>query len=225
VQAGLVNAAGGFTGIQAGFLNAASRQWGLQAGLLNVAGSQRGVQAALMNIADTARGLQVGLFNYATYGQGYALAPISIILNGMHDVEMTFDDRSMLRTAFLLGGPYNYNYVSFDMKARYPRHLWGSSMGTGFHVPYGRAFFDADFGAGLVLNEYDWENYSVTGRLRGIAGFSAARYFNVFFGLTYNSEAWAASMRPNLNPESEGEAWGDDIRARRWGGFVLGVRI
>jgi hypothetical protein len=93
------------------------------------------------------------------------------------------------------------------------------------HIPYGRAFFDADAGAGLVLNEYDWENYSVTGRLRAIAGFSAARYFNLFFGLTYNSESWSASMRPNLNPEIEGEAWGDDIRAHRWGGFVLGVRI
>jgi hypothetical protein len=178
-----------------------------------------------MNIADTARGLQVGLFNYATYGQGYALGPLNIILNGMHDAEMTFDDRSMLRTAFLLGGPYNYNFLSFDMKARYPHHLWGASTGTGLHIPYGRAFFDADAGAGLVLNEYDWENYSVTGRLRAIAGFSAARYFNLFFGLTYNSESWSASMRPNLNPEIEGEAWGDDIRAHRWGGFVLGVRI
>ncbi len=225
LQAGLVNAAGAFTGIQAGLLNAASRQWGVQAGLLNVAANQRGIQAALINVADTARGLQVGLINYATYGKGYALGPINIILNGMHDAEMTFDDRSMLRTAFLLGGPYNYNYLSFDMKARYPRHLWGGSTGTGVHVPYGRAFFDADAGIGLVLNEYEWENYSVTGRLRGIAGFSAARYFNVFFGLTYNSEAWPGTQRPNLNPEIEGEAWGDDIRAHRWGGFVLGVRI
>ena len=225
VQAGLVNAAGGFTGIQAGLLNAASRQQGIQAGLLNVAGSQRGVQAALMNIADTVRGLQVGLFNYATYGQGYALGPLNLILNGMHDAEMTFDDRSMLRTAFLLGGPYNYNYLSFDMKARYPRHLWGGSTGMGLHIPYGRVFLDTDAGVGLVLNEYDWENYSVTGRLRGILGFSAARYFSAFFGFTYNSEAWPAQLRPNLNPEIEGESWGEDIRAHRWGGFVLGVRL
>lgn len=28
-----------------------------------------------------------------------------------------------------------------------------------------------------------------------------------------------------LNPDKDGEAWGGDIRAIRWPGFVLGVRI
>lgn len=225
VQAAAINHAGGIAGLQIGALNAAGRQTGVQAGAINLAGRQRGIQAGLMNIADTSQGLQAGLINYATHGDGYVLGLANIILNGMHDVEATFDDRSMLRTAFLLGGPYNYDYLSFDMKARYPRHLWGGSAGVGVHIPLAHAFADIDAGAGLVWNDVDWDNLSYTGRLRLLAGYAPIRWFNVFAGFTVNAELWPASRFPNLNPNRDGEHWGDDIRAERWPGFVLGVRI
>jgi hypothetical protein len=225
VQFGLINAAGSQMGIQAGALNAARAQSGIQAGGLNVAGSQSGIQAGLFNIADTAAGLQIGPVNYATHSDGYVLGLINVILNGMHDLEATFDDRSMLRTAFLLGGPYNYNYISFDMKARYPRHLWGGSAGLGVHIPMARAFADVDLGGGIVWNDVDWGNQSYTARLRLIGGYSPMRWFNVFAGLTVNAEVWPSSDFPNLNPDRRGEHWGDDLRAVRWPGFVMGVRI
>ncbi len=225
LQAGLLNAAGREVGVQVGAINAAKRQDGMQAGFINTAGTQCGVQAGLMNFADTARGAQIGFVNYATHGEGAVVGLINIILNGMHDVETTFDDRSMLRTAFLLGGPYNYNYISFDMKARYPRHLWGGSVGVGVHMPGRLLFADVDAGTGVVFNEKYWENFSVTGRLRALAGIRPMRWFSVFAGATYNLEAWPATYRPNLNPEHDGDRLGSDIRETMWPGFVLGVRI
>jgi len=225
LQAGAVNHANRLEGVQAGAINVAGSGDGIQVGAINVAAKQRGLQAGLMNIADSSRGLQAGLFNYAAHGNGFVLGLVSVILNGMHDAEMTFDDRSMLRTAFVLGGPYNYNYLSFDMKARYPRHLWGGSAGVGVHVPLAHAFADVDAGGGLLWNDVDWDNLSYTARLRLIAGYAPLRWFNVFAGFTVNAEIWPASRFPNLNPNRDGEHWSPDIRGERWPGFVVGVRI
>ncbi|MBW8886322.1 MAG: caspase family protein [Fibrobacteres bacterium] len=225
LQAGAINHAGRLEGVQAGAINAAGIGDGIQLGGLNVAESQRGLQAGLVNIADSSRGLQAGLFNYATHGEGLVLGLVSVVRNGMHDAEATFDDRSMLRTAFLLGGPYNYNYLSFDMKARYPRHLWGGSAGVGVHIPLAYAFVDLDAGGGLVFNDVDWDNQSYTARFRLIGGYAPSRWFNVFGGFTANLEMWPASRFPNLNPDRKGERWGDEIRAEKWPGFVVGVRI
>ena len=225
LQAGALNTAGSHKGAQIGLVNAARSQTGLQASAMNVALVQSGVQAGLLNFADTSRGLQAGLINYATHGESAVLGLINIVGNGLHDVETTFDDRSMLRTALVLGGAYNYNYLSFDMKARYPRHLWGGSAGVGVHIPGRRVFADADLGAGMLWNEENLDNYSVHMRLRGVVGYQPTRWFSLFAGLTYNAEAWPGSQYPNLNPDRDGEAWGNDIRAFRWPGFVLGVRI
>lgn len=225
LQLGAINTAGSQTGAQVGAFSAAGAQRGLQAGAVNVALVQTGVQAGLLNFADTSRGLQAGLINYATHGESAVLGLISIVGNGLHDVEVAFDERSMMRTALVLGGKYNYNYLSFDMKARYPRHLWGGSAGVGVHIPGRRAFADADLGAGWLWNEEDWDNYSMHIRLRGVVGWQPMRWFSLFAGLTYNAEAWPGTQYPNLNPDREGEKWGDDLRAHRWPGFVLGVRL
>jgi hypothetical protein len=62
-------------------------------------------------------------------------------------------------------------------------------------------------------------------RARGLIGFSPMRWFSVFAGATMNAEAWPASLRPNLNPDREGDRWSSDIQARTWPGFLLGVRL
>ena|GEM_PF-6713489 len=193
--------------------------------MVNLAGTQAGVQAGALNFAGESRGLQLGLVNYATHSDAAVLGLINIIGNGLHDFETTFDEKSMLRTAFLLGGPYNYNYLSFDMKARYPRHLWGGSAGVGVHLPKRHFYLDVNAGAGMVYNDQEWDNYSVHARLRCLAGYAPFRHFSIFMGPTYNAEAWPGSLRPNLNPEHDGEEWGSDIRARRWPGFLLGIRL
>lgn len=221
----IANAADSLMGVQVGGINYIGRGWGVQGGLLNTAGTHTGIQAGLMNFAGESRGLQAGLLNYAVHSEAAVLGLVNIIGNGLHDLETTLDEKSMLRTAFLLGGPYNYNYISFDMKARYPRHLWGYSAGVGMHLPRKPVFADLDMGVGMLYNEVDWDNYSVHGRVRFLAGYSPIRWFSLFGGLTYNAEAWPGSRRPNLNPERNGEHWFDDVRARRWTGFVLGVRI
>ena len=224
-QIALVNHSHSGTGLQVGGVNAAGTQRGVQAGLFNTALVQKGVQVGLMNFADTSRGLQAGLINYATHGESAVLGLISIVGNGLHDAEVTLDEKSMLRTAVVLGGPYNYNYLSFDMKARDPRFLWGGSAGVGVHIPGHYVFADGDLGAGVLWNDYDWDNVSMHLRARGIVGLQPMRWFSIFAGATYNAEAWPGSRYPNLNPNKDGEAWGDDLRAVRWPGFVLGVRI
>jgi hypothetical protein len=225
LQISPVNQAGRIAGVQVGAMNFAHSQAGMQAGFVNWAGTLRGLQVGPLNFADTARGLQAGLFNYATHGEGPVLGLINVVGNGLHDLETTFDDRSMLRTALLLGGPYNYNYLSLDMKARYPRHLWGGSAGVGVHLPRKPVFADVDASFGMLWNDEAWDNYSLQMRLRGVVGYSPMRWFSLFAGATYNAEAWPRSQYPNLNPDRVGEPWGDDLRAFRWPGFVLGVRI
>jgi hypothetical protein len=96
---------------------------------------------------------------------------------------------------------------------------------VGVHIPHKYVFGDVDAGMGLLYNDVDWENFSVTGRVRALGGISAARYLNVFAGVTYNMEFWGNSTRPNLNPDRSGDRMGDDIRSVQWLGFVVGVRI
>ncbi len=225
LQVGAINAAANHRGAQIGLLNAAGEQTGLQASAVNVALVQTGVQAGLLNYADTSRGLQVGLVNYATYGESAVLGLISIVGNGLHDVEATFDERSMLRTALVLGGKYNYNYLSFDMKARYPRHLWGGSAGVGIHVPGRHLFMDMDLGAGILFNDQDWDNYTGHLRARALTGVNFTRWFSLFGGVSLNAETWPTTRRPNLNPNREGEHWSDDAQGFVWPGFFLGVRL
>jgi hypothetical protein len=225
LQAGAVNSAGRGRGLQAGLINFGGGYSGMQAGLVNTARSVRGLQAGVANFALRQRGMQLGLINYAHDSQGAVLGLLNFVGNGVHNIETTLDERSMQRTSVLLGGPYNYTYYSFDMKARYPRHLWGGSAGMGIHIPVKPLFADLDAGSGLLYNQEDWDNFSVHSRVRFLAGYAPFRHFNIFGGVSYNAEAWPGALRPNLNPEREGEAWGDDIRAHRWTGFFLGVRI
>lgn len=224
-QAGLVNAAVREQGVQAGLMNAAKAGQGMQAGLMNAAGNFRGAQLGLLNAAYKVSGLQLGLVNYAHRADGAVIGAINLIGNGLHDLETTVDEKSMLRTALLLGGTHNYTWYSFDMKALKPRHLWGGSAGLGLQLPRDPFFLGLDLGAGWLSNEEDKDNNSVTGRIRTLMGYRPMRYFSVFGGITYNLEAWPSSQRPNLNPGSDGTAWGEDIRAERWTGFFLGVRL
>lgn len=226
LQLGLAaNYAERFQGMQWAAINSAGRGAGLQAGLINAAIRGSGAQVGILNAAGRFRGLQLGLVNIARENHGAVIGPLNIIGNGLHDVEAYTDEKSMLHATVLLGGKYNYTWYSFDMKARYPRHLWGGSAGLGLHIPSGPLYTDLDFGPGILWNEKAWENFSVTGRLRWLVGYQPMRYFSVFGGFTYNLEAWPGSQRPNLNPGKDGESWGEDIRAERWPGFIFGVRL
>ena len=214
-----------FQGLQLAAINAASRGTGLQAGLINAAGRGTGAQVGFLNAAGRFDGLQLGLVNIARENHGAVIGPLNIIGNGLHDVEAATDEKSMLHTTVLLGGKYNYTWYSFDMKARYPRHLWGGSAGLGLHIPSGPLYTDLDLGPGFLLNEKDWDNYSVTGRLRWLVGCQPMRYFSVFGGFSYNVEAWPGSQRANLNPGRNGDRWGSDLRGERWPGFFFGARL
>lgn len=225
LQAGIANGAGDQAGLQAGVVNGARRKKGLQAGVINAAVSGQGLQAGVLNVAGDWTGLQVGVVNIAPRAEGAVIGLLNIIGNGIHDLDVTVDEKSMLRTALVLGGPYNYTYFSFDMKGLKPRHLWGGSAGLGLHLPRKPFYLEADFGGGWLGNEVDWDNYSLTGRSRAIFGYQPMRYFSVFGGLSYNLEAWPGSQRPNLNPGSTGDRLGDDLRHERWLGFFLGVRL
>ena len=226
LQAGILsNTAARLDGFQAGMVNAAGRARGLQVGAVNAAWRGTGVQAGLVNVAGRFTGVQAGLLNIAKKADGAVLGPLNIIGNGLHDLEVSLDEKSMLRTAVQLGGRHNYTWYSFDMKGRYPRHLWGGSGGLGLHIPSGPVYAAFDAGAGILYNEEDWDNYSVTGRMRWMIGYAPMRYFAVFGGFSYNLEAWPASRYPNLNPGSDGQEWGSDIRSKRWPGFFFGVRI
>lgn len=225
LQASLTaNGATRLQGMQLAPVNGARRMDGLQLGLINTAIEGRGLQAGLLNVAGRQRGVQAGLVNIAGEARGAVLGPLNFVGNGFHDLETTMDEKSMLHNAILLGGPWNYTWYSFDMKARYPRHLWGGSAGLGLHLPSGPLFAGFDAGSGMLWNEEDWSNYSVTGRLRWLLGYQPMRYFSVFGGASWNIEGWPGTRYPNLNPGETGTRWGD-ARVEKWTGFFLGVRI
>ncbi len=222
---GLVNAVDTLEGLQIGMVNYTGIAKGLQLGLLNISNENKGLQAGVINVDKESEGIQVGLINYAKHSKGGVIGLINLIGNGMHNVEMTFDERSMLRTAFLLGGPHNYNYFSFDMKGLSPHHLWGGSAGIGMHFPRKPFFADADLGVGIIYNDQDMDNTSYHSRLRLFLGYSPIRYFSIFGGMNYNAEIWDKATRPNLNPNRDGENWFGDYQGIQWNGFFLGIRI
>lgn len=209
----------------AGVANHASGLTGAQIGGVNTISIGRGVQLGVVNKAESLTGVQTGVVNLAHEVHGAAFGLVNIIGNGLHNAEVSYDEKSMMHTTLVLGGPYNYTIYSLDSKGRDPGSLWGASGGLGAHLPVKPFFADLDVTSGVLFGSSNWDSLSVQSRARLMIGCKPFTHFAIFGGVSYNLENWAASHTSNLNPGKAGEDWGNDIRARTWIGYFLGVRI
>ncbi|HTF05932.1 MAG TPA: hypothetical protein VK826_18010 [Bacteroidia bacterium] len=118
-----------------GGLNYAGQVSGVQlAGGANVCiDTMRGAQIAVVNVAKHVKGVQVGIVNYAhSCSEGAPIGLISIVIKGLHELEVSSTERGFVNLALRTGTPEFYNVLIFGFDPAYPeRVLWTFGYGIG----------------------------------------------------------------------------------------------
>lgn len=118
-----------------GGLNYAQRVNGLQvAGGLNICvDTLRGAQVAVLNIAKEVRGVQVGVVNYTnSCDDGVPIGLISIVVHGIHELEVASSERGYVNLALRTGTPAFYNILNFGFDSNFPEsEAWSFGYGIG----------------------------------------------------------------------------------------------
>lgn len=223
VQAsGWLNVAGGEASdaIQAtGGLNVARDLDGLQLGTANVAQHVDGVQAGLLNVADDADGLQIGLVNVARTSE-VAIAPINLIGDGLHRVDVWASESAMLSGAVKFGSKQVYTLIGAGWVN--PEQAWWTfGGGLGIHAQRGRLWVEIDDSAwalasGPVLAP------GVHNKLRLQVGVDLARrHLAPFAGVSINT--WFGSGQVWPRAVDLPQRIGAGRRIATWPGVHAGV--
>lgn len=173
-MAGFCNlATGDFSGVQtSGFLNLSTgNMMGLQvsggvnvtvdttytmqvSGIANFARWIYGTQISLFNIAGEVGGSQIGLINYCDTVKGLPLGLISIVRKGIHQLEVSSSDLSMLNVTLRTGTHRLYNILSSGMFRVNNSSLASFGYGIGTMGKHQRKIaIGTELVASLVFNE------------------------------------------------------------------------
>jgi len=125
-----------FQGVQAaGFANVCGHHLkGAQlAGFVNFAsGNIEGVQAAgFLNVAKKVKGAQLGVINVADSIDGLAIGFLSIVKNGLHQVEVSADEMRFSNVSIRTGTHKFYNVFEAGFSSRQNGLLWHMGYGAG----------------------------------------------------------------------------------------------
>jgi hypothetical protein len=121
--------------------------------------TMRGAQIAVLNIAKDVRGVQVGVVNYATScDDGVPIGLISIVANGIHELEIASSERGYLNLALRTGTPKFYNILNFGFDPDFvASKAWSFGYGIGHRFAIHPKF---DVAADLSVHHLNKGNFS-----------------------------------------------------------------
>lgn len=160
------------------------------AGLFNVANVMIGVQVALYNNASQVNGVQLGLVNICdSFSSGFTGGLLSVVRNGVHQLEIGSTENAFLTAAFRTGIPRFYNILLVGRGVRTESFIWtvGYGVGTRFNLSKnGRFRLTVDYTIQHVNNDV-WTKYnSDWHRLQPQFEWAPARKFSMAVGPTIN---------------------------------------
>lgn len=118
----------------AGITNIAKRINGVQiSAICNLADTIKGTQvSAIFNRAKKIKGLQVGIVNYADSSEGLSIGLLSIVRNGVFNVDITADELFHGNISVRTGSKRLYNIISVGTQLKGKEFdLWGVAYGLG----------------------------------------------------------------------------------------------
>ncbi len=208
-------------GVQAtGGVNLARELTGTQLGLLNIGRCVQGAQVGLVNIGGHVRGAQLGLLNVARRVDGTSVGALSLIGNGLHEVDIWTSESATTIADVKVGGRHVYTLVGAGLLQ--PRSDgWTLGVGWGVHIPVGRAWLEADASAwGLARGSAVVPG--VHGKLRASAGVQLHDHVAPFVGLSLNGWLGDGSVMPRADG---GPGVWSRSGAATWPGLHAGVQF
>jgi hypothetical protein len=216
-----------------GGMNYASRVSGVQAtGGLNIcADRMRGAQVAVLNIAKHVKGVQIGVFNIArSYEEGAPIGLISIVAQGIHELEVASTERGFMNLALRTGTPKFYNILNFGFDpTETDQLLWTFGYGIGHRFSIHPKFDVAIDLTGHHLNNgnfsaytNEWAQLSATAEWRPVRALSIAAGPVLNYYVT--GSQYDELQRFRQAPVYTG-TYADGYRDVAWVGAVISVRF
>jgi hypothetical protein len=176
-------------------------------------------------------GLQVGVFNYAHSSEdGVPIGLISIVVKGLHELEISSNERGYANIALRTGTKKFYNILNFGFDPSMPdRALWSFGYGIGH-----RFDIQPEFNLALDLTAHhlndgkfsaytnEWMQLAFTAEFRPARGFalSAGPVLNYFITGAHNELLTRFQQAPIYS-----NTHADGIRDMMWVGAVFSLRF
>ncbi|QTN38015.1 hypothetical protein HZ996_02285 [Cryomorphaceae bacterium] len=236
---GIANIGKDFTGLQiAGITNVTYEEMnGLQiAGIVNQGyGEVKGAQIGLVNVADHLSGFQLGLVNVVdSLKGGAAFGLFTFIRNGIHTLDIQYNEWDQLGVRFVTGTKplYNIFRLGYRLNGQQPQWAVGYGLGSQWHFT-DWAFINFEAVANAMTTNSAW-----SGNINGMGDFHINLGFEIFDHFSiYGGPVLHTYVTDYLNPET-GEygnlevpsntlyEFNDEgIVTRGWLGWNVGVRF
>lgn len=169
--------------------------------------TMHGAQGAILNIAKDVRGVQVGIVNYSnSYIEGVPVGLISIVVHGLHEIEIASTERGMTRVALRTGTRDFYNILDFafdPISVGEREWMFGYGFGHrfGMHPKFDLSwdFIVNHFSRG-AFSDYtsEWAQMELTAEWRPYKSFAIAAgpTFNYFVSGTRANQASEFQQAP-----------------------------
>lgn len=216
-----------------GALNYATKVSGVQlSGAMNMCvDTMRGAQLGVLNIAKDVRGVQFGVLNFArSYEEGAPFGLISIVVHGIHELEISSTERGFMNLALRTGTPKFYNVLSFGVDPSMPdKTLWTFGYGIGH-----RFSIHPKFDVALDLNAHhvnngnfsaytnEWVQLALTAEWRPVRAIAIAAGPAINYYVTGSQEDELQHFRQV--PFYTG-TYADGYRDMAWTGAVIAIRF
>ena len=234
--AGFANFSNGtIKGLQvAGFINIAEKVKSAQiGGFANISAQEiTGLQfAAFLNLANKVKGLQVGFINIADSVSGLSLGFLSIVLQGFHKPELSFDETKFGRLSIKTGTNHFYNIFSGGINLQNPDN-WTIGYGAGTEFRTKRKFYLAfDLITSYIKEDFkEFEKTNILIKFETLfgwnliksSGFSIGPSFNLFISDWKDGEGNFLSTLPPYELFSHQDGF---YKVCGWIGGVLTFRF
>lgn len=245
--AGIFNGADeSVNGLQlAGVANLAPAVNGLQLAVVNVGGEIRGAQIGVVNVARRVRGAQIGIVNVAEDVDGVPFGLLSLVRNGIHELELATTDVGATVVSGVLGGRRFYTRLGFGRMAASndipglrtaagelgDRGHYLVQWGLGYRLPIQAAperwFLDLEAVGTNYHRSNDFEQReAVAGGLRLVAGYRIAPPATLVFGASYTaSVGWSGTDLAVGRDLGEAVFRSGETTVRLFPGLLVGLRI
>lgn len=214
-------------------LNYATQVSGVQiaAGVNVCADTMIGAQVAVLNIAKDAKGVQFGIVNFArSFEEGVPLGLISIVVHGIHELEVSSTERGFMNLALRTGTPKFYNVLNFGFDPSMPDQvLWTFGYGIGHRYSIHPKFDVAlDLTAHHLNNgnfsayTNEWVQLSTTAEWRPVRAIAIAAGPVINYYVTGSQHDELQRFRQSTFYTG---TYADGFRDMAWAGAIIAIRF
>lgn len=206
------------------------------AGIVNQTfGEFKGAQIGLVNVSENLSGFQFGLINVVdSLNKGAAFGLFTFVRNGIHTLDVQYNDWDQLGARFVTGVKplYNIFRVGYHLNGQEPLYSIGYGLGTQWHFSK-RVFVNVEaVGNAMTVNNTWTEHVNVMGDFHINLGFEIAKHFSIYGGpvlhtyvTNYQNPDTGEFGNLTVPNNTVFEYVDQDVVTKGWIGWNVGVRF